>query len=265
MSAQDPAKSFQSLLKKLRSQYGAEPAEALAVEPGGAADALTHQLVFGFLLWDASTTQAKSAFKRIGESFVDYNELRISLPGEIAAALGERHPLAAERAARLKATLQDVYRREHAITLAHVADASKRDARQYLESLDGMPGFVAARLIVFGLGGHAIPADQRLVDLLRGERAIPADDASVEDAPAWLERQVRANEAAAVASVLQAWSDDKGSTPRRERASPTLVLTPAQPGEPRQAAAKRPRPGGKSAPKRPAERAATPKPKAKGS
>lgn len=236
MTTSDPAKVFATLLKKLRAKHECGELTPACADPALAGAALLEQLIFDFMLWESSTAQAKAAVKRLGESFVDHNELRVAMPHEIAAALGERCPLALDRSLRLRSTLQDLYKREHIVTLAPVAVAAKREARQYLESLDGMPPFVAARLTVFGMGGHAIPADYRLVELLRGAKALPADVGAPADASAWLEKQVRANEAAASVWALQAWSDAEGQSPKHDLSTGLILAAP-----PAATAAKRPR------------------------
>jgi len=180
-------------------------------------DPLVQELVFSFLLWDASTTQARNLMKRLCETFVDLNELRVCLADELAEVFGDRYPRAWERAQRLRATLHDLYKREHGMRLSHLAQSGKRDTRGYLDSLDGIPAFVAARMFLLGFGGHAIPCDSRLVELLADEGAIDKDMTDPADAGSWLERQIRAADAQEAGLLLQAWSDEKGSAPKREK------------------------------------------------
>ncbi|QOJ01248.1 MAG: hypothetical protein HRU70_12430 [Phycisphaeraceae bacterium] len=253
MSVSDAGKAFLTLVKRLRAKYAHAPSDSpVSQEPGGAADGLVDQMVFGFMLWESSSSAAKTAFERVGSAFVDYNELRIALPEEIASVLGDEGALGLERATRLRASLRDVYGREHSITLAHVSEAPKREAWSYLRSLEGMPQFVAARLLVFGLGGHAAPVDRRLASLLHAEGACPEGLDEPWDIGAWLERQVRANEAGAVASVLQSWSDDRGGAARASNAAkakaertPKAARAPKAKGTPASAKASGGRPKSK--------------------
>lgn len=217
MSPQDPAKLLQGLLKKLGNRYGEQQPEPLTAGVDEGVDPLLHLFVYSFLLWDASTGQARAAMKRIRETFVDYNELRIAFADEIAAAFGERYPRGYERALRLRSSLHDIFRREHALSLQSLNDLSKREAGAYLDSIDGTPAYVAARVLLMGLKGHAIPVDQRIADLLAAEAVLSDDVTDAESAAKWLERQIRAGESLPVAMLLQAWSDDQGATPRRDR------------------------------------------------
>jgi hypothetical protein len=216
VTAPDPSKKLASLLRKLKAQNEAPQAPSVLPEPADEFDPLVHQLLFSMLLWEASTGQAKHALKRIRESVVDYNELRVCVPDEVAMIVGEKYPLAHERAMRLRSTLNDIYQRQHAITLAHLPEMGKREAKHYLESLDGCPVFVTSRLCLLGSIGHAVPVDERLCELLVNEQVLEAG--TMPDAAAgWLDRHIRAEDALETYLLLQAWSDEHGHPPRRER------------------------------------------------
>jgi hypothetical protein len=229
VSVTDPAKNFQALLRKLKVKP--DPSDAAPASDASEevrvtrARELLDLLIHSFMLWETTQRDAKAAVRRLDEGFVDANELRIALPHESARVLGERYPLAAERCLRLRATLHDLYRREHRVTLLPLLAAPKREARAYLDSLEGMPTFVAARLAVLGLGAHTIPVDWRLSDLLLAHKALPTDHADPGSASSWLERQVRSGEAVAVTQALQAWSDEKGVAPKFDRSAAVAPMT----------------------------------------
>lgn len=217
MSAPDPSKKLQSLLKRLKTEFG--EGEALGSVPAGLPDEFGRvlpQLIYSALVWEASRSQAAGALRRLGEQVVDLNELRVCFATEIAAMLGERYPRAQERAERLRAMLTEIYKREHGLNIDRLESLSKRDARTYLETLDGMTEFVCARVVLLSLGGHAIPCDERLRDLLAGEGVLGAETPTNE-AAAWLERQVRAGDGASVSQLFQAYSDAHGSSAKKEK------------------------------------------------
>jgi hypothetical protein len=266
MSAADPAKKLTSLIKRLKSRYAdarltpiertpaaelpqrpentspehpvasAARSDAVPIVPPpqqqprqASVDSLVHELVFSMLLWEASTGQARAAFKRLRESLVDYNELRVCLASEIAELLGENYPLALERSDRLRSALSNLYKRRHRLELAHLLDGGKREGREYLMSLEGVPPFVMSRVCLVHLDAHGIPLDGRLCDLLAKEKAIDVSDSTgserLASASSWLDRQVHAGEAPFVHAVLQAWSDERGQTPKRDRATSTTPAT----------------------------------------
>lgn len=206
VSSQDPAKKLSALLKSLRARYGESAADQALEGCPAESDPLLWQLVYGFMLWESSATRAVPANKKLHASVVDYNELRVCLPEELAGMIGDRYPRAPERVTRLRSTLNDLYRKEHAVSIAKLVDASKRDARLVLESLEGMPHFVAARLMLLALGGHAFPIDDRIHQALVSEGAAPED---LDEASSWLERQFRVGEAAPAYALIEAWMNDR--------------------------------------------------------
>ena len=151
--------------------------------------------------------QGRDGDERIEQAVVDFNELRVCMPGELIRIIGERYPRVEERARRLRAALHAVYARQHRVGLENLNEMSKREARDYLESLDGTPRFVAARVTLLCLGGHAAPIDGRILRRLADRGATEAS-ATPETASAMLERKVRAGEMLEAYSLLQAWSDD---------------------------------------------------------
>ncbi len=216
MTSTDPTRRLTSLLKRLRSEHpdlASEPASSLAPVPEWA-DAVLDEFLLSFLMWESTTAKARAALRRIRECVVDYNELRVCLPHELSELMGERYPRAQERTERLHAALTDLYKREHAMSFARLADAPKRDALSYLTSLEGVPPYVASRVLVVSLGGHAVPVDERLVALLVAEGVVESG-ATAESAASWLDRHVRAPEALPTHLLLQLWSDE--GTARKER------------------------------------------------
>lgn len=235
----DPAKKLAALLKSLRASHGEPQDEPWLPASLAAHDPLVGQFIFSFLLWESSPSRAAASFERLTASMIDTNELRVSLPDEIAAAAGDESPLALERATRLRSSLNDLYRRHHAVTLEPLAGMGKRDARQSLYSLDGVPPFVAARVTLLCLGGHAFPLDRRLHRVLESECALPAG-LGVDEAIGWLERTFRTGEALPAYITLEAWMDARpqGSPPGGE-----ADLRPAGGGGDPQEAARTPRRG----------------------
>jgi endonuclease III len=214
------SKKLSALLKKIGRVDAPAPAALPAVqaeaEDGAAArhDAIA-TLVMSFLLWESSTDKAQSAYDRILESVVDFNDLRVSMPHETVEMIGPRYPLALNRAQRLRAALRSIYLREHAVSLDKPAATGKRDLKKYIESLDGMVPYVAHRVLLLCFDTHGVPVDEQLrTALIEAEAA----DASVEvpELASWLATQVRAGEGVATHAALQSWMDEaSGGKPAR--------------------------------------------------
>lgn len=159
-------------------------------------------LVHSFMVWEATTAQADAAMARIKTAVVSFNDFRVSLVKEVVELIGPRYPLVQERAIRVRAALNDLYRREYAVSLDRVSGLSKRDARAYLESLQGMVPFVAARVALLGLDAHAVPVDDQTLMMLVHHGALHRETTVVE-ATGWLQRHIPADRALASHLALQ--------------------------------------------------------------
>jgi hypothetical protein len=213
VSAPDPSKKLAALIRRLRAD--AQP--PAPDHPETPEEAEVQQLLLSFLAWEAGPARASAALKKLLANLVDVNELRVCLPDEIAKLIGERYPRCLERCVRMRSALADVYRREHAVTLKHLAQMPVRDARAYLASLEGAPNYVTCRLVLLSFGGHAFPLDERMRDALAAQGALPPG-MTVDDASAWLERQFRAGEAAPAYLAVEAWLADQASQGTKRRA-----------------------------------------------
>ncbi len=183
-----------------------EPAEVVPARGHSGIAPLIDLLVYSFLLWESTPALATVARANLHDSIIDTNELRVSMPDEIETWIGMRDRVSQERAERLRASLNTIYRREHIVTLDNLVSASKREVRDYLDTLEGITPFVAARVTLFGFHGHAIPTDRKLCALLMREKVL-SPGLLPDDAERWLERQIRASDAEQIVLVLDAWRD----------------------------------------------------------
>ncbi len=200
-----------TLLRVTKSKHRTdvpEPAEPVA------------QLIRAFLEWNASRPKARGALKRLTEHFVDFNELRVSFPYEVEALLGPNYPTAGERAERLHEALNMLFQREQAVSLESLEPRSKKDVRTYLDTLAGVPPYVAAQVTLLCFHGHAVPVDEQLADLLR-EHEIVAEDATLEAIESFLQRHIKADQAVETHARLMAWVDAGSRRASLDRGSRT--------------------------------------------
>ena len=207
----DPAK-LKTLLKKLGSH---EPVPSAGEGETGYDDPIA-VIVFSFLLWESTTQQARDAMNKIVESVVDFNDLRVCLPGEVVAKIGARYPNGIERAQRLKDTLHSIYLAHHAVSLDSLQSAGKREVRSFVEGLKGIPPFVSSWVLQRCYEVHTIPVDDRLVDLLV-EKGVLTEVADPSEVGKWLARQVKSSDGRKVEAALRAFVD---SSPKPTRKSP---------------------------------------------
>lgn len=189
-----------TLLKRLGRSA---PAGAEAPERGP-----LEELVYAFLLWESNTTRADAAWAALTRDAVDFNELRVTLPHEASALIGEDYPRSLDRCQRLRAALNDVYRREHAVSLDRLKAWKKREVREYVDTIEGIVPFVAGRVLLLAFDTHAIPADEQLRALLIEEEAADPS-ADVADLSNWLARHIRADDAKEAHRAFQAWVDER--------------------------------------------------------
>lgn len=152
------------------------------------------QMIFARLAAAGGESRAKRSVNCLREVMVDINEVRVSTSMELAAAIRAYIPNSLGCAGLIRRALNDVFRRQHAMTLDVLSALGRREARQYLESLDGVDGYVAASVMLWSLGGHAIPVDSRMFESLRQEDLIDPS-ATIAEVQAFLERNISASNA----------------------------------------------------------------------
>ncbi len=206
-----------AFIERLRGQFDPEPLPDR--------DPLL-QLIWAMLAWNTSRAEADDALGRLMSHIVDVNELRVTLDHELIDWLGEDFPLAVQRVMRLREVLTTIYLREYLTEMTGLTKGGKKEARQYLDTLPGLPPYAAASVMVVTQGAHALPVDEKLVVLLRDEGLLggddPQDPGSVE---ATLLRSIKAGNTLDAHLLLQAWADAAPTPPQALLAAeaPTTV------------------------------------------
>lgn len=197
------AKKLTALLKKLGT---VSPPEMPGVnDPVGV-------LVISTLMWESTTEKAITAYNRLMEQVVDFNDLRVCMPEEIVSVIGARYPKAQERSERLRAMLRNIYLREHAVSMDRLADGGKREAKKYVESLEGIVPYVASRVLLVSFDSHNIPVDEQLRAAMI-EADICDESIDVNELANWLSSQIKAGEGVNVHYALQQWVDQRADAP----------------------------------------------------
>jgi len=190
-------KALNALLKTTRSAWDEE--EPFALEP-------ISQLVVSFLSWNASVELAESAYDKIMSKVVDINEMRVSLGADVVGMIGTRYPQAEMRVMRMLESLFEVYAREHDYKMHSVKEKGKRDQREYLDTLPGIPSYVAAQVALLCFGAHAMPVDDKLAALLVAKGVAEEGDTPAQ-IESWLLRQIKAGDTLEAHLALQQWAD----------------------------------------------------------
>ncbi|MFG0257353.1 MAG: hypothetical protein ACF8GE_05570 [Phycisphaerales bacterium JB043] len=189
----------------MRSLPKGKPDDVSPVESG--VDPI-REFVWSLLLWDSTRVKASRAMERIDHHVVDYNELRISLPDEVQEVLGKRYPRCEDRSFIIQKSLNAIFLSQNDVSLEGLVKMPKREARKALESFDATPPYVAARVMLLALGGHAIPIDDAMHERLLGEGVLE-EGTDLKKAISLFERVVKAGDGHRVHAGMLKWIEKK--------------------------------------------------------
>jgi len=183
--------------------------------PPTAADGpVLDQLIYALLRENAGRAAADRAFENLRERFFDWNEVRVSSPHEVAAALeGLPQPLA--KAQRVVGLLQELFESTYAFELDSLAKKGLKQAERQLARYQAASDFAVAWVIQRALDGHALPLDQPAMRVVKRLGLVDDTTDDVRTAQASLEHQVPKAKAPAFIDVIGALAHDRcGEQPR---------------------------------------------------
>jgi endonuclease III len=180
------ADELKSFAKKVMKDY--KPATG-ASEPQEPLQAL----VRAAMSYDVSDARAEEAMRAIEQEFVDLNEFRVATDLEIQGLLGNRYPGIEHRVGMVTMALNNIFEREHTLSLNRLKEVSKRDARQFLRDLPEVHPFVEAYVMLTAFDGTAMPVDDMILDLLK-EHGIIEPETTLVEAQKFLENNLKAEE-----------------------------------------------------------------------
>lgn len=187
-------------------------------------DAPLRRLAVAILGVGSSDHAAERALDRALTSLVDWNDVRASSASELNRATGNSIPQGTERCQRLIDALQSIFDRENELSLDRLKTVGRREARHYLEGLQGVDEYATASVILWSLGGHAIPVNDRLLQSLR-EADLVNPTAGRAEVQAFLERHIGATEAKRFSVIMQSFAKGKPSSSKRAKATQTAKAT----------------------------------------
>ena len=196
------AKRIKKLYRQLLRKYG-KPTAADLTEP-------LDQLLIGVLADGTSQSKAQAAYRKLCQHMVDLNDMRVTPPVELGELIGAQVPLARAKADRIVAALNAIRKRQNVLDLSFLVQRGRREAREYLESLEGVGRAASAGVVLYALGGHAIPVDDLTVYILRKEELVDAS-ADAGEVQSFLERHVSAADGRAFADLLNRYVVSKSA------------------------------------------------------
>ena len=160
------------------------------------------QLIYAVLSEDNSPTRARTAMTRLLANTIDYNDLRVSTPSELANIIESDILNAVERTGVLIELLGSIYSRENSVALNKSRTKNRRDARAYLEGLSGMTPYVLSGTMLWAFDEHAIPLDEQMLAVLKKEGLVDPD-ATMAEAQGFLRRHISAGDAKLFTALLK--------------------------------------------------------------
>jgi endonuclease III len=174
------------------------------------------QLILGVLSRDTPESRAGEGLDRLRGMVVDYNELRVIPPIELANVLHDfpDHRLKCEDISR---ALNGIFALEHTVSLERVSGLPRKDQLAYLEKIDGLDPYTRARIRLLGLRLHAIPLDEAMWAFARAAGLVEGRCPLLE-AQQFLERCVAEDDALEFVALLKkhAWAECGVAVRKRE-------------------------------------------------
>jgi endonuclease III len=130
------------------------------------------EMLVGILAEGASERKGASALSAISRYFVDWNEVRVSAPCEIASAMPELAG-AMDKAALVRSVLQRIYDLSNEMTLDFLKEKSPADAAKFIEGMPDFPEAALARATLLALGHEVFPPTPRVMIVCRRLALLP--------------------------------------------------------------------------------------------
>jgi endonuclease-3 len=147
------------------------------------------QLVYAVCREGATREQADRAFANLKARFFDWNEVRVSSPGELEEAF-EGLPNPSPRAHRVIGILQEVFETTYSFDLEGLDKKGLKQAAKQLARYQDVNDYAVAWVIQQALGGHAVPLDEPSVRVLRRLGVLEDERATAESLRATVEHLV---------------------------------------------------------------------------
>jgi len=160
------------IVERLSSLYGRP-----VWRPHG--DAMT-ELVLTILSQNTSDTNSGRAFMRLISRFPSWGELMAAAPGEIESEILVGG-LAPTKSGRIKAVLEEVWRRQASFDLSFLRETPLAEAKAWLRSLPGVGPKTAACVLMFALGRPALPVDTHVGRVAQRLGLVAAGTAAAHD------------------------------------------------------------------------------------
>jgi len=203
--------------KVLRKHY--EPVAPPADRP------LLEHLLYACCLENGRFENVDEVFAKLEQNYFGWNEVRVTTVAELAEVMAML-PDAADAARRLKRVLQSVFESHYSFDLEFLKKQNLGKAIEHLEKFHGVTPFAVAYVTQNALGGHAIPLNASVFEILQLIGVISEGEAAKQRVPG-MERAIPKNKGVEFGSLLHQLAEDYAATPHSPRVRALLLeITP---------------------------------------
>lgn len=132
-------------------------------------------MIYAVLCEYLDDQQANKALEKFTEHFVDWNDLRVSRPEEVAEVLGSNKPEYKKIASNLTQMLNAVFEKYDCLDIEHLKDMGKREAREELEKINELEPFCSNYFLMVCMDAHTVPLSDGMIQYLRTQKLIHPD------------------------------------------------------------------------------------------
>ncbi len=182
---------------------------------------LIEHLLYACCLENAHYEAADEAFAKLQQAFFDWNEIRVTTVTELAETMTSL-PDPSAAASRLKRCLQNIFETHYAFDIELFRKLNIGKAIKELEKVDGVTPFAVAYVVQNGLGGHAVPTSQGVIDALEVVGVVTPAEAKRKRTPG-LERAIPKTKGVEFASLLHQLGADFFASPFASRTRSILT------------------------------------------
>ena len=185
------------VLSRLKRIYGA-PKPLAETDP-------VEQIVLAILACNESLSKAQGILQKFKSYYVDFNELRVTQPGELAGHMGSISSRTLPKARRILLVLKSIFDRENTFDLEFLQSKSKRELESYFDQIQGTDNYLIASVILRCCGRQAFPLDDRMLEACK-ELGLAQGDVTLDGMQTYLERQLKSADSYAFCDLLKKYS-----------------------------------------------------------
>lgn len=190
---------------------------------------LFEHMLYACCLENARPEAADEAYAKLQQTFYDWNEVRVTTIKELAETMSSL-PDGAAAAKRLKQALQHIFETQYSFDIEYLRKQNLGKSVKDLEAIRGVTPFVVDYVTQHGLGGHAIPLSQSIIDVLMIVGVVTEAEGTRNRVPG-LERAISKARGIEFASLLHQFAADFLLSPASSKLRALLTqITPEAKG-----------------------------------